>query len=165
MLSRGRLTDHARRRPGLPVARRHATFVQGDEAVLQLLRAPLVVRRVPAFWDQPGRARNRARVPGAVRQVAGEHFAFIGRNQHVVIRRRLGEHWNLALDLRDAAVGAARAAGVLEYALLHDLGAETSGGAPQRVREQFVVRMRSDDEQPAPPFLPDQVLREPVRQH
>jgi hypothetical protein len=74
----------------------------------------LVVRGIPALRHQTGRARDRPRIPGAIRQVGGKDLALIGRDQHIVLRRGLREDRYLALDLRDAAVGAARAAGVLE---------------------------------------------------
>ena len=107
--------DHARRGPGLHVERRHAPRIQFDEAVLHLDRAPLVLRRVPAGRHQARRAGDRPRVPGSVGQIGGEHFAFVRRDENVVGRRLLREHGHLALDQRHAAVGAAGAAGILEY--------------------------------------------------
>src|SRR5687767_15236674 len=50
-----------------------------------------------------------------------------------LFRSLLREYRHLALDQRYAGVGAARAAGVLEGSLLDDLGAETDGGAAQRI--------------------------------
>ena len=104
--------------------RGHAPRIQLHEAVLHLDRAPLVLRGVPARRHQAGRAGDRPRIPGAVGQIGREHLALVRRDENVVGRRLLREHRHLALDQRHAAVGAAGAAGVLEHALLHDLGAE-----------------------------------------
>ena len=163
--ARGGFADHARGGPGLHVQRGHAARIQLHEAVLHLDRAPLVLRRVPARRHKAGRARHRPRVPGAIGQIGGEHFALVGGDQHVIGRRLLGEHRHLALDQRHAAVGAAGAAGILEGSLLHDLGAEARGGAPQRVGIKLVLIVRADHQQPALPLLPHQILRQRVRQH
>ncbi len=61
--------DHARGRPGLHVERGHAPRVQLDEAVLDLDRAPLVLRGVPTGRHQARRAGDRPRIPGAIGQV------------------------------------------------------------------------------------------------
>ena len=152
------LADHARRGPGLHVQRRHAPRVQFHEAVLHLDRAPLVLRGVPTGRHQARGARDRPRIPGAIGQVGREHLALVGGDQDVIGRRLLGEHRHLALDQGHAAVGAARAAGVLEGALLHDLGAKARGGAAQRVGVELVVVVRAGHQQPALPLLPDQIL-------
>ena len=100
---RDRVADHAHGDPGLVVARVHAALEQALEAVLQLHGAPEFVRGVPARRPQPRGADDRARVPGAIGQIAGEHFAFVGGDQHVVVRRVLGEDRHLPLNLHAAA--------------------------------------------------------------
>lgn len=75
------------------------------------------------------------------------------------------EHRHLALDQRDAAIGATGAAGVLEGPLLHDLRAKTRGCAAQRVGIELVVVMRTDHQQPAFPLLPHEILPKRVREH
>ena len=157
--------DHARRGPGLHVPRRHAPRIQFDEAVLDLDRAPLVVRRVPARRHQARRAGDRPRVPGPVGQIGGEHFAFVRGDENVIGRRLLRKHRHLALDQRDAAVGAPRAAGILEHPFLNDLGAKARRRAPQRVGVKLVGLMRADHQQPALPLLPHQILRQRVGEH
>ena len=109
------------------------------ETVLQLHCAPLVEGGVPGRRHEAGRARDRPRVPGAIGQIAREDLALVGGDEHVIVRRALRQHRHLALDLDDAAVGAARAAGVLEFALLDDLRAEAGRGVAQGGGEQFVA--------------------------
>ena len=157
--------DHAGSGPGLHVERRHMPRVQFDKAVLQLDRAPLVLRGIPTGRHQAGGARNRPRVPGAIGQIGGEDFALVGRDQNVISRRLLGQHGHLTLDQCHAAVGAPRAAGVFKRSFLHDLGAKTRGCAPQRVGIKLVLVMRADHQEPALPLLPHQILGEPIRQH
>ncbi len=123
----GGFADHPRGGPRLHVERRHVPRVELQETVLQLDGAPLIVRRIPTGRNQTGGARDGAGVPGAIRQIGREYFAFVSCDEHVIGRCLLGENRHLALDQGDAAVGAARAAGILEHALLHDLGAEAGG--------------------------------------
>ena len=163
--ARRRFADHARRRPGLHVQRGHAPRIQFHEPVLHLDRAPLVLRGVPTGRNQAGRAGDRPRIPGAVGQIGREHFALVGGDEHVIGRRLLREHRHLALDQGDAAIGTAGAAGIFENSLLNDLGAEARGGAAQCVGIELVLIMRADDQQPALPLLPHQILGERIRQH
>ena len=111
---RDRVADHPHGDPGLVVARGHAALEHALEAVLQLHGAPQFVRGVPARRPQARGADDRARVPGAVGQVAGEHLVLVGRDEHVVIGRLLGEDRHLPLDLDAAGVRAPAAASVLE---------------------------------------------------
>ena len=162
---RDRVADHAHGDPGLVVARIHAALEQALEAVLQLRGAPEFVRGVPARRPQARRADDRPRVPGAIGQIAGENLVFVGCDEHVVIGRVLGEDRHLPLDLHAARVRAPAAAGVLVHALLDDFRAEFLRRPPVGLREQLVLRMRPDHQEPASPLLPDQILREPVGQH
>ena len=57
-------------------------------------------------------ARDRARVPGAIGQIAGEHLVLVGRNQHVVVGRLLRENRHLPLRLH---VRRSRSAGRRRY--------------------------------------------------
>jgi hypothetical protein len=123
------------------------------------------MRGVPTLGDKSGRAGDGSRVPGPIRQIGCKHLAFVGCDQHVVIRRPLQEQRHLALDLNQAAVGAARTAGIFEHPFLHDLGAETRGGTPQRFRIDLIRIMGTDDEQPSPPSLDDEILSQRVCQH
>ena len=50
-------------------------------------------------------------------------------------------------------------------ALLDDFGAEADSRTAQRLRVKLVRFVRADDEQPARPSLPDQILRERISQH
>ena len=77
----------------------------------------------------------------------------------------LGEHRHLTLDQRHTAIGTAGAAGILEGPFLHDLGAEPGRGAAQGIGIKLVAVVRADDQQPALPLLPDQILGEAVREH
>jgi hypothetical protein len=84
-----RLADHARSRPRLPVERGHPTREHLDETTLQLIGAPLVKRRVPALGNEAGGASDRPRFPRPIREIGCKHFAFVGRDEHVVIGRAL----------------------------------------------------------------------------
>ena len=163
--ARRRFTEHAHRGPRLHVQRGHVPRIQFDEPVLHLNRAPLILRRVPTGRYQSGRACDRSRVPGAIGQIGREHFAFIRRDENVIGRRSLREHRHLTLDQGHAAVGAARAAGILKRSLLNDLGAKARSGAAQRIRIELVLIMRAGHQQPALPLFPHQILRERVREH
>ena len=123
------------------------------------------MRGVPAGGHKTGRARDRPRIPGSVGQVGREHFALGRSHEHIIGGGLLGKNRNLALDLRDAAVGPPRAAGVLEHPLLDDLRPEPSGRPPQRVGVELVIVVRADHEQPAAPLFPHQILRETVGEH
>ena len=109
------------------------------EAVLQLHGAPLIERCVPCGRHQSGRTGDRTRIPRSVRQVAGKDLAFVRRDQHIVVGGALRHRRHLLLNLGNAAVGPPRAAGVLEYPLLDDLGAEPCRGMAQRFGEQSVT--------------------------
>src|SRR5580704_6826711 len=63
--TRRRLANHAHRHPSVVVARVHTPRGEFHETVLQLNRAPLLMASVPAHWPEPGRARDRTRIPGA----------------------------------------------------------------------------------------------------
>ena len=118
---------------------------------------------MPTDRNQPGRARNRPRVPGAVGQVGREYLAFVRRNEDVIGRRLLREYRHLPLDQGNAAIGTAGAAGIFENSFLNDLGAESRRRTAQGVGIELVLVMRADDEQPALPLLPHQVLGECIR--
>ena len=120
---------------------------------------------MPAGWNQPGRAGDRSRIPGTVGQVRREYFAFVRSNEDVIGRRLLGEHRHLPLDQGDAAIGTTRTTSILEGSFLNDLGAEARGGTAQCIGVQPVLIMRADDEQPAFPLLPHQILGERIREH
>ena len=44
----------------------------------------VIVGGVPALGNKPGRACDRARLARPIRQVRCEHFAFVGRDKHVI---------------------------------------------------------------------------------
>src|SRR5262249_1120954 len=80
-------------------------------------------------------------------------------------RGSLQEQWDLALYLHEAAVGAACAAGILEDALLHDLGAEAPGSAADRIRKKLIGLMGAANPQPSHPPLAHNTWGETVGQH
>src|SRR5262249_6202058 len=86
-------------------------------------------------------------------------------HKHVMGGSSLREQWYLALYLHEAAVGAARTAGVFKNALLDDLGTEPPGRASQRIGEKFVRLVGADHEQPLLPTFEHQILGEAVSQH
>ena len=127
----------AQRHPGVVVLGAHRPARLLLEAGLQLGAAP-GLHAPDARWSgvEPGRAGDRARVPGVVGQVGGEDLALVGGDHHVVVGRALGEDRHLRLDLDVAGVGAAGAAGVLVDPGLDDARAELLRRAAVGVGEQ-----------------------------
>src|ERR1700724_4696733 len=103
--------------------------IQLQKSILHLHRAPLVLTSVPALRTQASRSGDGPGVPGPVRQVGRKYFALIGCDKNVVGRGLLGKYRHLTLEQRHAAVGASRAAGILEDPFLNNLGAKARGGA------------------------------------
>ena len=139
--------------------------IELQKAVLHLDCAPLILRCVPALRNKAGGSGDRSRIPGPVGQIGGEYFTFVCCDEHVIGGCLLGEYRHLPLDQGHAAVGAARATGILEHPFLDDLRTEARGGAAQRCGIKPVLFMRADHQQPALPLLPDQILRKTVGQH
>ncbi len=90
---------------------------------------------VPAHWPEPGRARDRTRIPGAEGKIACKDLAFVGGDEDIVGRRVLGRHGDEPLRLHASGIRAAAAAGILVDPLLDDFGAEffrRAGATPRR---------------------------------
>src|SRR5262249_1736503 len=100
--SRHAFTDHPHGGPSLHVACRHSPRELPHEAVLQLYRAPLVVRGVPARWNEAGGPCDRPRIPRPVRQIGRKNLAFVRCHENIVGGRSLRENRQLALNLYDA---------------------------------------------------------------
>jgi len=146
-------------------------FVQGDEAVLQLLPRPTGhAAGYPASWNEP-RPDPRDRPADPRCDTAGRPAntsLSSAATRDVVIRRRLGEQWKSGAGSGViAAVGCGRCAPPvsLEYpAPARSWRPKTRRRTPQaRSREQFCHSgCDPTTKQPAPGhFLPDQILRQP----
>ena len=61
-----------------------------------------------------GRSGDGPRNPGPEGDIAAEHLALVGDQDHVVLGQVLGEDRHLLLDLHHAGIGPPRGAGVLE---------------------------------------------------
>src|SRR5262249_2784411 len=133
--------------------------------ILHLDRSPLVVRAVPACWNEAGGPCDRPWIPGPVRQIGRKDLAFVRGYDNIVGGRALRKNRQLALNLDDAAVRPTRAAGILEHLLLDNSRSEPLGRASQPIAVELVLGMGTDDQQPSAPLLPDQVLRQSVGQH
>src|SRR5690606_37859558 len=99
------------------------------------------------------------------REIIGEKMFLVGDQDDVVVLGFLEERRNLLLNLLIAAIGATAAGVLVELKLLDDLATELFGGPPIGIREKLIFGGRPIDEQPVPPLLPSEVLRERVGQH
>src|SRR3984893_3443593 len=116
--TRRRLANHAHRHPSIVVTRVHTPRGEFHETVLQLNSAPLLMTSIPAHWPEPGRARDRTRIPGAVGKIVCKDLAFVGGDEDIIGRRVLSRHRDEPLRLHASGIRAAAAAGILVYSLL-----------------------------------------------
>jgi hypothetical protein len=163
--SRRRLADRADRDPDIIVELPHRPVGKPAKAVLELGRTPLLECRMPARGHQPVRSRHRPRIPAAVREILAELACFVGDHQHVMGWHVLREGRNLLLNLLMPAVRAPASSLDLERALLDDFRSEPLCSAPKRSGECFIAGSGPVHQEPAPPLLPDQVLRQRIGEH
>ena len=160
-----RLADDAHGKPRGVVALGHDAAGLLLEAVLHLRAGVLLEGAVPGDRHQPLRPGDGARLGGAEQHVVAEDVGLVGDDDDVVLRHALRQHGHLRLDLLMAGVGAARAGLERIWRLADDLAAEAGGGAPDRCGIALVGGRLAHDQEPAAPFLPDEILRERVGAH
>src|SRR5262249_40844275 len=82
---RRRLADRAHRHPGGIIAVGHPTFGLVKKTLLELGRAPLLVRAGPGAGDEALGPGDRTRIEGAVGEIVAELVLLIGDDKNIVL--------------------------------------------------------------------------------
>src|SRR5262249_4628328 len=128
-------------------------------------RAILGIGRVPGDRLEALGSYDGPREIGSIGKIVAKTLIAVHHPNHIVVGSLLRYHRNLALHLLIAGISIPRSRREIISLLRHHLSAETSGGALYHRHIILIVRCVAVHDEPARPFLPDEILGESIGAH